>query len=235
MTHSPEPDELAILRARAYGRNADIHTDPQSLRRLQELEGDTKRTPPADPAVVTAPPQSLSEAMELFESIDLFEPAEPAEPAVQTTRPPRSARAIALAWISTVVAAGLLGAWIGWTAARHDPTVIATLTESRELDVPAEFSGPQFPDPVRYQDYLGVQVITYTMPESADFPSQNCIAVRLVAGEGRGGCSEGGFDAAATFIVEVDSPEPLRARHPVGTVIRLQQDGNRIEVRSSDG
>lgn len=229
MTHSPEPDELAILRARAYGRNADIHTDPKSLRRLQELEGNTAQTPLADPALVIEHPQWPPEA------IELFEPIEPMGPSVQKSRPPRSARTIALAWISTVVAAGLLGGWIGWTVARHDPTVIATLTRSPELDVPAEFSDPQFADPVRYQDYLGMPVITFTMPESTDFPSRNCIGVHISDEQTRGGCGEEGFEAITTFTVDENSPDPLRARHPVGTLIRLQFVGDRIEVRSSEG
>ena len=226
MTDSSEPDELAILRARAYGRDADIHTDPQSLRRLQELEGEGEQTPHARTEVPTEPSQWSVEAIELFESI---------EPDDQISRPPRSARKMALAWVSTVVAVGLLGGWIGWTAARHDPTVIATLSRSPDLDVPPEFVDPQFPDPVRYQDYLGMPIITYTMPESVDSPRQHCIAVQVSEALTRGGCGEGGFEAILTFVVEDDSPEPLRTRHPVGSVIRLQHVDNRIEVRSSDG
>ena len=229
MTHSSEADELAILRARAYGRDADIHTDPQSLRRLQELEGSTEQPPPPGSEVPAEPSQWSSEA------IEMFEPIGPNEPAIQTSRPPRSARTITLAWISATVVAGLLGAWIGATVAQHDQNVIATLTPSPELDVPPEFSDHTFPDPVRYQDYLGVPVITFTMPESADSPSQNCIGVHVSGEQTRGGCGEGGFDAIATFMVDENSPEPLRARHPVGTFIRLQHVGDRIEVRSSDG
>ncbi|WP_243075904.1 hypothetical protein [Microbacterium sp. SS28] len=36
--HEPSGDELRSLRARAYGRNADIHEDPAAVERLRDLE-----------------------------------------------------------------------------------------------------------------------------------------------------------------------------------------------------
>ena len=53
-------DELAALRARAYGPDADIHTDPAAAARLRQLEGEARRArdavaSPAPVSSFTAP------------------------------------------------------------------------------------------------------------------------------------------------------------------------------------
>ena len=47
-----------------------------------------------------------------------------------------------------------------------------------------------------------------------------------------GGCSEGGLEAIAEFIVSPDSPEELQSAHEIGTAIRFVQDGDRVVVHA---
>ncbi len=58
----PDQDEFVALRRRAYGRDADIHLDPASLARLDELENARPSAPVEDgvPAVDSGPPPAVS-------------------------------------------------------------------------------------------------------------------------------------------------------------------------------
>ena len=50
---TPDDEELTRLRARAYGREADIQADPDALRRLEELENATDEA--SSPGELQAP------------------------------------------------------------------------------------------------------------------------------------------------------------------------------------
>ena len=64
MTDVDVDAELAALRARAYGADADIHDDPVALARLRDLEerrrimGEAAVAPSAPAAPAVAPPPS---------------------------------------------------------------------------------------------------------------------------------------------------------------------------------
>ena len=72
-------DELEALRSRAYGPAADIHLDPEALRRLEELEAE--RRPKRPPAEVRAEPAAAPVARpEPVEDDDEPEPEHPLLP-----------------------------------------------------------------------------------------------------------------------------------------------------------
>jgi hypothetical protein len=58
----PDQDEFVALRRRAYGRDADIHLDPASLARLDELENARHSLPNAAPDAVVEPAPSVVES-----------------------------------------------------------------------------------------------------------------------------------------------------------------------------
>lgn len=74
-------DELRVLRARAYGRGADIEKDPAALRRLQELESQRQAGESDGEAVTIAP--------DVVRTDDAVESAEPVvDPALAVFAPP---------------------------------------------------------------------------------------------------------------------------------------------------
>ncbi|MDQ0646338.1 hypothetical protein QFZ53_000534 [Microbacterium natoriense] len=227
MTAGSDADELARLRARAYGRDADIQADPHALQRLNELENAPVEAHPGggEPPALTDETPTVEQ-----EHTD----AEPVSPLKARRRSPLSRRALAGVWISSVLLAGFAGAGIGAAVGSHDPSVIAVLSEAPGLGPPTDFEGPDFPDAIRFQDYLGLEIIAYTMPEADGTTAQNCIAVADSSVGGRGGCLPPGLDTIAVIEVTASSPRPLRDRHPAGSIIQFTRTGDRIEVRASE-
>lgn len=226
MMGGSEAEELARLRARAYGRDADIQADPGALHRLHELENapilpplDEQPTPLTDAERPTATPPK---------------DADPVAPTRSTPRLRLSRRALLGAWISSVLIAGAAGGGIGAAVSSHDPSVIAELSEAPELGPPTDFGGPEFPDAIRFQDYLGLEIIAYTMPATDGTTAQSCVAVSDGSTGGRGGCLPSGLDTIAVIEVTASSPRPLRDRHPAGSMIQLTHVGDKIEVRASE-
>jgi len=223
---TPEDEELTRLRARAYGRKADIHADPDALRRLEELENATDEA--SSPGELQAP--STEEEPAAIAQHD----AEPVLARGSRFRFRLSRRTLAGVWISSVVLAGIGGGVLGAAVAERDPSVITVLSEAQELGVPTDLVSADFPDPIRFQDYLGLHVIAYTMTPSDDGAAQDCIAVGDSTGGARGGCLPEALDAIAVIEVNASSPQPLRERHPVGSVIQFTHVGDHIEVRASE-
>lgn len=223
---TPEDEELTRLRARAYGREADIQADPDALRRLDELENATGEA--SSPGELQAP--STEEEPAAIAQHD----AEPAPSRGSRSRFRLSRRTLAGVWISSVVLAGIGGGVLGAAVAERDPSVITVLSEAQELGVPTDMVSADFADPIRFQDYLGLHVIAYTMTPSDDDAAQACMAVGDSTGGARGGCLPEALDAIAVIEVSAGSPQPLRERHPVGSVIQFTHVGDHIEVRASE-
>lgn len=223
---TPEDEELTRLRARAYGREADIHADPDALRRLEELENAT--------GDASSRGESQAPTSEEEPAASAQPEVEPAPSRVFRSRFRLSRRALPVVWISSVVLAGIGGGVLGAAVAEHDPSVIAVLSEAKEQGVPTDPALADFPDPIRFQDYLGLHVIVYTMTPSDDSVAQDCIAVGDSAGGARGGCLPEALDAIAVIEVNASSPQPLRESHPVGSVIQFTHVGDHVEVRASE-
>ena len=181
--------ELAELRSRAYGPDADIHLDANALSRLRELESMARADAPAD----------IAEA----EPRDAAEPAGSAEPAAsaapdgnraiaeETTARPRWWRRIPI-WAFVAVAAAI-GLAVGLLVpALMTPHPVATLRpaplDSAELDF--QMYGIQAISPVRYQPFHDLEVWSAETRQGS-----MCIVVTTGSGE---------------WVTAGCAPEPLR-------------------------
>lgn len=227
---TPDDEELARLRARAYGRGADIHADPDALQRLSELEN----REPVMPAVKPDTNQASHEDPVIDPPQVEVNPVPSSQP---RKRPRPSGRALAGIWAVSVVLAAVVGGCIGGAVGEHDPAVVAVLSEAPELEVPSnltELTGSEASDLIRFQDYLGVIIVGYSTPGSGEDP-QSCIGITNESVKvARGGCLPHGLDAMAVMEVTTDYPAALRDRHPPGTFLLFTHVGDHIEVRVSD-
>jgi hypothetical protein len=226
--------ELALLRARAYGPDADIADDAAARARLEELES-LLRTPPVpeEPAAPAAP-----------EPAPAPEPTPTPETASEPAKPPRSRRLLPVAWIASVVAVAALavGATYAATATAfslvpRDPGMpqVAVI----EIDhVPSEDSFLGYPsDVVYFQDFAGVTAVsTVALSMTGDL----CLAIMWTddvdtGSDGLGSiqyyaCGAGTFPATVPMVVTVDFPAELRERYPIGTALQFVLDDDRVGV-----
>ncbi|WP_119698685.1 hypothetical protein [Microbacterium halotolerans] len=156
------------------------------------------------------------------------------------------ARRLAALWAASVVAASIITGIAVVTVSGYDPTVVATLHEAPQLGIPEELDGVQLgggdpADAVRFEDYLGLPVVGFTMSfestgistgPNGDSTELRCIVLFGDADFTTGGCSDGGLDAIADFPATPDFPEKFLSVHDVGTAVRFVQEGNRIVVHA---
>jgi hypothetical protein len=252
VTDTSEADELAALRARAFGRNADIHSDPEALQRLRQLETAVRR-PPSSPTPPSPRPNDdmpdlgtdagtdTGAGMPFPDTTANASAATPASalPAAvggSSVAPAREAGSPwrTRLWIVGVAAAAAAGALIGVWAANHDPTVVAVLSPAAELGVPDSLAElPGSGDATRFEDYLGAKIITYTFDDGSETPASSCIAIEAEAGDISGGCATKSLDAITHLDIREDASDALLAVHESGTSLRLTHTGDRIEIRSS--
>jgi hypothetical protein len=239
---TPE-DELAVLRMRAYGPDADIHKDPAAWHRLQELEA---------PSLAASKPDSTALAASHDGCEVMMGSSEPDDPAVTAggseatssgtdlESPPRRrgfrGRAV---WVSSVVIAGLMGAGIGGNAASYDPTVVAVLSEADHLGIPDDFAQglQRIEQATRFDDFMGVQVVTSTEPFNASAPQlQGCISIRL-GDVYRAGCTAGDFDPMTEIAAGAGSGASwakIRDVYGDNAVLRFTQSGDHVVVQASN-
>lgn len=242
-------EELARLRARAYGPDADL--DREGLARLAELEAalSPRRAPAEEPDQATVPeggegPDVPHPHAPVEESLaaDGAEPPALVAPISLTPEPvPRTLdRGLRGAWIvSLVVTAALAAGVTAWTlpwGVRDDQQHAARLT-LQSADVPAmsQWDIPGLDqDALRsYGSYSGLQV----------YATESCIIVSATrpdaGGSSSGTCAGGGLDPSLDFYVTRTSaagagvmgyPDELRTRFPDGGVVRFTRHGEIIVV-----
>lgn len=210
-------EELAALRLRAYGPNPDIHDDPAAWNRLLELQ---------------APP-SVAQSVTSRDATRDDEPGTVLELAGADSTSQRRWKGRAWVWAITLVITGAMGAGLGWHAARFDPSVVAVLSEANDLEVPGDFAtfGPG--ELTRFENYLGVVIVTThaRRPESPQL--ENCIMVRM-AGTFQGGCAAGEFDAQTDVAIGQASGRDwarIRDVHGDDAVLRFTHVGDHVIVR----
>lgn len=241
-------DELAALRARAYGPDADIHTDPEAVARLRALEHDARRAPDAAPAspapappalpassfVAPGPPPPLPDAPGSSAATPSFPRA--TEVAAESSRPRIQGRRrvpLLLACAITAVAAAAV-------------TVPLTLWASGLADRPYAVLNPSDDDPdemffspdsssVRFDDFLGIRV---SVGELDYLEGERCMLVdpdprgRNDDGSStRGSCSPAGFGAVVD-IPAVDGylSDDVRRRLGDITALRFELVGDEVHV-----
>ena len=239
-------DELRELRRRAYGRDPDIHLDPDALKRLHELERSQ---------VVVEPPVS-DDVVEIVEPPVEPEPVPPPEP--EPRRPPAWVLAF-LGWLtglrrSTVfmaigallIAAGILTALTLVQRVQTDPLQVGAVQVARlgadpGYELPEFFAGSES-EARAYQGFLGLRPLS--MPSgffaygSAD---STCIAIfsedatTMTANSFEGpiftACGAGKFPAMLQFTSDMDDlPEELQSAFPDSTGLQFVYDAENDEV-----
>lgn len=244
-------DELTVLRRRAYGRDADIHLDPESLARLRELETPRRvpQTPSAESVETTEVAQPEVEAE-----------AEP-EPEVFAPRPTprlwiwlrglrRSTVLIALGVLA--VGATLLTVLTLVQRVQPDPlqvgaTQIARLDTDTFTVVPDFFAGAVDAngDPLEmqaYDQFFGMRPVvspwSFFMPAASEsgclmlYPEAN-VKPGSSSFEGPilSGCAAGAFPAMVQFTTDQDGlPPELADAFPDATALQFVYDAEHHEV-----
>lgn len=243
----PISDELRALRARAYSPAADIHLDPEAMRRLAELEEAGRRTaveeaPVLPPVDEPAPDQDAAASPS---EPDVVPPAE-VEPTFW--RRPRVRTAV---WTAAVVIAALFGAGLTYSVVAVAP--VPTSSGAEQIETLSPIATPQIPpgyfgwgeDGLAFQyESLTVVRTTYGF-YSGSAEGASCIQVfetRLIPdsqefndadgwsydGNIWGGCAVGAFPASAAVpLTGEGAPE---ADLPDGRAIQFVLDGDRVGV-----
>ncbi|MFB8385947.1 hypothetical protein ACFC3F_02285 [Microbacterium sp. NPDC055910] len=245
-------EELRMLRARAYGREADIDVDPSAQHRLEELERlarPTQRRTDTDEHVDTTDP-SREDAPVVEVVPAAAESSLPSAPGDDIPpRPSLPRRTLAL-WIASVVVALLVGvaATVGVSgiSALGGGSVrqVATLHAIDDFDWP-EFVGVAGTGSAGYDDFYGLTPLRPRGGYFAGGVEQECLLVVFTEDIETGaeypqggmfsGCGTGAFPATLQFPVDAGLPDELRERFPEGSALQFVLDGDRVVVFSDAG
>jgi hypothetical protein len=243
-----QADELRMLRARAYGPDADIHDDAAALDRLRELEERAFIADKPDAAEVeTAEPTTVAAETEREgEEPDADEPesAIAERPSgwrrfVPATRRGWVTAAAACLVVAVVVTAAVTAAVVRKVQA--DPRTIATLRVDPSTELGQAFGG--FSDStvasVAYDDFFGLTPIV--IPGWGEAPGR-CLLLTPTSGietaangwssVGGMNCEAGSFSSGVQFTVsdEFGVPSEFRDHFPDGTALRFELEGSSVVV-----
>jgi len=242
-------EELRLLRARAYGPDADIDTDPIAVERLRDLEererGDRLPRLPLTAPPAAAPSRSVAHPAPEDEGDDEDAPRE-RPPLVGSKRRLwgwAASLAIVAALASAATAASLT--FVSVTAASGAPQV-DTLVPDPDAAVPPVF-GQRTGAERAYENYYGVAAFTGRAPTDATDNRNPCLylldADETSADDTRGfrgnfvygGCGAGVFPATVQFVVADGMPAAFVERFPIGTSMQFVFDGENVGVFSDRG
>ena len=246
--------ELAALRARAYGADADIHDDPVALARLRDLEerrrimGETAVAPSAPAAPAVGPPPSLPAFSFVSPPADTdarpsagqtpdpdrdgaADPAAgPAAAPAASGTAPRSRGRLLLACAATALATAAVTAgitlWAASAGAERPDAVVRPAADPTPSEI---ISGP-FTDTVQFEDFHGMQV---TVGTSAGDPTQRCVFVAVPQGDfssGTGGCAIVPFDPQLDLALATYAGSELADAFGSDAVLRLRVVGDELRV-----
>lgn len=247
-----QADELRMLRARAYGPEADIHDDAAALDRLRELEerafiADESVAPAvetAEPTIVAVETERGPEQASDEPDADEPEPASAERPSgwrrfVPATRRGWVTAAVACLAVAVVVTASITTVVVRKVQA--DPRTIATLRVDPSTELGQAFGG--FSDStvasVAYDDFFGLTPIV--IPGWGEAPGR-CLVLTPTAGldtvangwssVGGMNCEAGSFSSSVQFIVSDDYgvPSKFRDHFPDGTALRFELEGSSVVV-----
>lgn len=255
-------DELAVLRRRAYGPDADIAADPAARSRLAELEKlANQRLHAAESVAEPAPDVAATEDTAAAE-----DPAPGAGGAVASESPSTAdaarepahpaPRPLARRWLilwaaSVAVVAVLVGAAVAALSPLRpitlaaDATHVATVTEKIPAD-DAPWTQEWFGDDPDLQSYraYGLAIVASRHPLYRAAGSDVCLTVfgieqynaadRSFSGALYGGCAAGAFPATVQFVVDDTSPAALREAFPEGTALQFVLTPRGVDVFRDD-
>ncbi|RKT33354.1 hypothetical protein DEU34_1945 [Microbacterium sp. AG1240] len=237
-----QADELRMLRARAYGPQADIHDDAAALERLRELE--ERAFPAAEPdaeEAETPEPETPEPGAPESDGAELasVERASGWHRFVPTTRRGWVAVAAVCAAVAVVVTAAVTTAVVRTVQA--DPRTIATLPVDPTNDLADAFGGfsTSTQPSVAHTDFYGLTPIV--IPGWGETPGR-CLVLTPTAGldaaangwssVGGMNCEAGSFSSSVQFIVSADYgiPAEFRDRFPDRTALRFVLEGSSVVV-----
>lgn len=227
--------ELASLRRRAYGPDADIDSDPAALRRLNELEArvHTQSLHDVEDPTDAAPPRP-----------DVREPTAsippPRAPAVTTDEPeaplerPRWLRPIAwLAVAALVLAGAIIAPRIGaLVAARPDATLAPLAPGDRSASVQSltpdqarAYFSIETDSLLKYESFHGVEVWV----ARSDLGSR-CLLLLAKASLLGINCTPGGLDPSIDLTMFGGREAILGPDLPNGSVVRFVSHDDQVDV-----
>lgn len=247
-------NELARLRARAYGPDADLAADSAAWARLSELEELERRRRieiPAPTAVESAP-TGLPDDAPSPDGDDVDD--EPAPLAERPSRRPviRRPRTLWL-WAGSLAAVAALASAASLAAATFLPVartagVAQVDTLLPDPSVQTDSLSPLGIDSGQvkgYADYFGLT--TFAGSTQIDSAGNRAECLFLIetsdapwtdddgtfqGGFRYGGCGAGSFPATVEFVVTPELPAAFRQRFPVGSAVQFVRDGDRVGVFS---
>jgi len=248
-------DELRVLRERAYGRHSDIHLDPDSLKRLRELEGIRVE---AEPAVAVEVIEVAAEPTEYEADTEEEETPRPTPTwmlwlmgLLRWLMGLRRSTVLIVIGV-TVVAAAIGTALVLVQRVQADPlqvgaSQVARLAIDQSYEIPVIFggaeSGTEQSNAVQaYQQFHGLRTVTSSMafvfggsPGSTClniYPEANITATaNSFSGPLFGGCAAGEFPPIVQFSVDLeDLPPDLQSAFPESTGLQFVYDGEHDEV-----
>nr|WP_307328264.1 hypothetical protein [Microbacterium sp. SORGH_AS_1204] len=252
--------ELETLRARAYGPDADIDTDPTAAQRLRELE-EQQRERHSLPIAVRLPEAGIrgSESDARVPLVDADDPLVDADDPLVDADEPRERRPLVRskrnlwAWaISLAVVTALASAAtaLSLTFVPVSNSVGAPQVGTLELDPDAETPsvfGQRTGQERAYRDFYGVTAFVGYAQTDATENRNPCIYLldsdEVAASDSSGirgnfvygGCGAGVFPATVQFVVAEGMPEAFVERFPVGSSVQFVFDGENVGVFSDRG
>lgn len=249
--------ELRRLRARAYGPDADIASDPvasERLSALEELERQERSSPPPPPPPPPAPHERVEPTASGVDD-DAEGPGgtEDDDEVPRERRPLVRSRRQVWAWaISLAVVTALASAATALSVTflpvsnSVGAPQVGTLEEDPDADTPSIF-GQRTGGERAFKDFYGVTAfVGFAQVDSTDNRSP-CVylldssevaerGVRGVSGNfAYGGCGAGIFPATVEFVVAEGMPEPFVDRFPIGTSVQFVFDGENVGVFAEGG
>lgn len=237
-------DELHVLRLRAYGPGADIHSDSIALERLRELEGARRRR---EQPLVYDDPEVLPEPVERDVTVDVE-----TEPLGRDRFAPLSGarRSTVLLILGVVFAGMILAVSPGLVDRVQSPPLqagadqVARLSLELGFDVPRVITGTVDRDNNGSQGFQVFHGLRVVKPDYASLSgsADACLILYVDAdisepevtsfpGPSFFGCSAGGFPATVQFeMTEKGLPAELTSAFPETPALQFVYDRTRDEV-----
>lgn len=237
--------ELRALQARAYGRDADIGSDPAALKRLAALEAREFEIIDADAVELLAelrgtqesPPAAADGGRDAVGRDDEH-PAAPPDRIRPFWPAPRPAW-LAVGAVCVVLAAVVAGAVVA-ASRPAPPGIVATLGIDESGEWPEVLGEPQDGAAV-FEEYFGITFVRNPEWITSDRSGESCLLAAnsdvLVSNDFGGfqvGCSAGAFPAVIQFTVDSGTTNALQAEFAEGTALQFTLRGNAVEVRVDD-
>jgi len=236
--------ELATLRSRAYGPDADIAGDAAALARLRALEASARDADSVSDEPTPEPaPAAVEDAAVADASVEGSSAS--ATSAAPVWTPPRIGRALLIGWAASLVAVAVaVGALVfGLASVRPVSTDVGArqvaALQTRVTDADLGESVAFLDQAIALYRYEGLLVAV--LDKGVLDPEKLCL---LVAPEGElvgdggtwfaSGCTAGPFRASASIMVGDRSPDGLRAAFADGTALQFVWDGSVVGVFAAD-